>query len=149
MVRIQTQVTEIHSCFISSVCEHPAYRNIVLRSLPNLQILDGGFSCLIFLMFPIPGSLVGIVAASEDFEKHLLTLTPDTTDFEQSLSRLPPWIPPTFTQTQSVEPVTVDDMMLKYPNLKDMMESVTDMLNEDSNHLLRLSTQALSKAQVK
>ena len=41
------------------VCEHPAYRNIVLRALPKLQILDGLFLLLSCLMStPQAASLV-------------------------------------------------------------------------------------------
>lgn len=85
----------------------------------------------------------------EDIEKHLQNLKPDTKEFEQSLAALPPWIPPSDCNETAVLPSSLDELMNKYGDLKQMMETVSDMLNEDSGHLLRVANSALSKAQVK
>jgi hypothetical protein len=134
----------------SLVCEHPAYRNIVLRALPKLQILDGSLSSLSpYLPSPIAGGLIGLMHAADDIEKHLQSITPDTSAFEESLAALPPWLPPSEIARLPNTANSVDDVLEKYGDLKEMMESVTDILNEDSGHLLRLASSALSKAQVK
>jgi hypothetical protein len=86
--------------------------------------------------------------AADDIEKHLQSITPDTSAFEQSLAALPPWLPPSET-SQLPTAGSVDELLEKYGDLKELMENVTDILNEDSGHLLRLATSAISKAQVK
>ena len=148
-------------CFLSA-CDHPAYRNIVLRSLPRLQILDGKviqrflfLSLSIFVIsknfFSFLGSLIGLTEASNEIEKQLELLVPDTTDFELSLKGLTPWIPENSLSNNLSNDFSfsIDEMMEKYPQLKETYDGINDIINEDSGHLLRLATSAISKAQIK
>jgi hypothetical protein len=85
--------------------------------------------------------------AAEDIEKHIQSIAADTTEFERSLATLPHWIPS--SEVALVNTTTsMETVLERHTDLKELMESVTDMLNEDAGYLLRLANSAISKAQV-
>jgi hypothetical protein len=85
--------------------------------------------------------------AAEDIEKHIQSIAADTTEFEQTLATLPHWLPSSEI-AQVGTATTMESVLERNTDLKELMESVTDMLNEDAGYLLRLANSAISKAQV-
>mmetsp|Transcript_19954 Transcript_19954/g.28678 ORF Transcript_19954/g.28678 Transcript_19954/m.28678 type:complete len:241 (+) Transcript_19954:112-834(+) len=115
------------------VCQHPAYRSIITRSLPNLTILDGG--------------LMGLIEASDEIEKHLESLQPQNQDDEEA-SAITPWIDAESLKDAS-DPVDIESFMDRFPELRNAHDRAEDMLREDSAHVLRQASAALNKAKVK
>ncbi|CAE7384406.1 unnamed protein product [Symbiodinium microadriaticum] len=105
----------------------------MLRSIPNLTILDGG--------------LVGLIEASDEIERHLANLQPQNQE-DSEFSRIESWIDPDQTKVVT-ESVDCESFMDRFPDLRDAMEKANDMLREDSAHALRQANAVLNKAKVK
>jgi len=114
------------------VCEHPAYKTIVLRTIPDLNILDGG--------------LVGLIDASDQLQKHLENLKPkvDEADLNPTLEN---WFEEEMNGNGATED-NIDDGYLqeKFPDVKESAERVNDMLREESAYILRQATSAINKS---
>lgn len=118
----------------NSVCDHPAYKTIIMRTLPNLQLLDGG--------------LVGLIDATNQLEKHLEGLKPQVDD---SISKAPldNWFEGTSrgnVGTDDTDGIDQEYALQSCPSIKQTAEKIEDMLKEESTYLFRLATAAVNKA---
>eukprot|EP01032_Pedospumella_encystans_P013840 gene13840-15916_t len=124
------------------VCRHPSYITIVMRSLPSLQIIDGGH--------------LNITEAFSSLEEHLKLLQPSGED-----NKTPPTVPwlDGLLDADSTGPGgafeipasddDIDHIASGSKQLKPVTEAhqqITDMMNEECAHLLRKAQSAVSKA---
>lgn len=91
---------------------------------------------------------MGLIDASDQLQKHLENLKPAVSDAELN-PKLDNW----FAEDDSAENNDVDTdnidqeyVLEKFPEVKDSVERINDMLREESSYILRQVNSAINKA---
>mmetsp|Transcript_22278 Transcript_22278/g.37268 ORF Transcript_22278/g.37268 Transcript_22278/m.37268 type:complete len:244 (-) Transcript_22278:28-759(-) len=125
---------ESDGTYANPACSHPSYITIVMRSLPQLQILDG--------------ANLQISEAFNSLDQHIAKLTPDPDSC--ATPPLQPWFDGLLDSGGGkVTDIDVDEEINASKKLKDLTnthQEIVDMINEDCSHVLRKAQSSLSKA---
>lgn len=91
---------------------------------------------------------MGLIDASDQLQKHIENLKPAVSDAELN-PKLDNW----FAEDDSAESNDVDTdnidqeyVLEKFPEVKDSVERINDMLREESSYILRQANSAINKA---
>lgn len=115
-----------------SACKHPAYMNIILRTLPNLQIIDGGH--------------LAINDSFQTIENHMESLKADPNACVTP--PIEPWITEKDVALGRKDPGDFEAIVNSskaFGAVNDSLSKIQDILREDCSHLLRKAQTTLSK----
>lgn len=143
MMEIQI-LSELRTLFLKGVdgdnpnpaCTHPSYITIVMRTLPQLEIIDGGH--------------LQVNEAFESLEDHLKTIQADRT--AAKTPPLEPWFQADELDAEvniGTEPSDLEVFINSSKEFKDVVvaqDRIEEMLREDCAHVMRKAQSAISKA---
>ncbi len=114
------------------ICQHPSYTTIVLRALPQLNILDGGH--------------ITILDATSALEAFVASVKPDPA-LSVPLPVEPWWTPDESSVDSSAAGIENDLNNGAFRSAMEAHDKVLEILREDTAHLLRKAQSSVLKAQ--